>query len=87
MKIPEVLNIDVKEPVVLNNDEQMTIYSMARWSILIEGVQLIEKKAKQLKIDLNKNKTWLKPLALQKYIEEETPSMIARVKQLKDKEE
>ena len=87
MKIPEVLNIDVKEPVVLSNDEEMTLYSMARWSILIEGVQLIEKKAKQLKIDLNKNKTWLKPLALQKYIEEETPSMIARVKQLKDKEE
>jgi hypothetical protein len=87
MNIPEVLNIDVKEPVELNNGEDITLYEMARWSILIGGVQLIEKKAKQLKIDLNKNKTWLKPLALQKYIEEETPSMIARVKQLKEEED
>ena len=87
MNIPEVLNIDVKEPIELRNDETITLYEMSRWSILIQGVQLIEKKARQLKIDLNKNKTWLKPLALQKYIEEETPSMIARIKQLKDKKE
>jgi hypothetical protein len=87
MNIPEVLNIDVKEPVELTDHEPITLYEFSRWSILIEGVQLIDRKARQLKIDLNKNKTWLKPLALQKYIEEETPSMIARVNQLKDKEE
>tara|TARA_R110002167_G_scaffold333381_2_gene540426 strand:- start:440 stop:703 length:264 start_codon:yes stop_codon:yes gene_type:complete len=87
MKIPDVLNIDVKEPIELNSGEEVSLYEMSRWSILIQGVDLIEKKARQLKIDLNKNKTWLKPLALQKYIEEETPSMIARINQLKEDEE
>ena len=87
MKIPDVLNIDVKEPIELDSGEELSLYEMARWSILIQGVDLIEKKARQLKIDLNKNKTWLKPLALQKYIEEETPSMVARINQLKKDEE
>ena len=87
MKIPDVLNIDVKEPIELNSGEEVSLYEMSRWSILIQGVDLIEKKARQRKIDLNKNKTWLKPLALQKYIEEETPSMIARINQLKEDEE
>jgi hypothetical protein len=87
MKIPDVLNIDVKEPIELDSGEELSLYEMSRWSILIQGVDLIEKKARQLKIDLNKNKTWLKPLALQKYIEEETPSMIARINQLKKDEE
>tara|TARA_R110002049_G_scaffold26268_1_gene91636 strand:+ start:264 stop:527 length:264 start_codon:yes stop_codon:yes gene_type:complete len=87
MKIPDVLNIDVKEPIELDSGEELSLYEMSRWSILIQGVDLIEKKARQLKINLNKNKTWLKPLALQKYIEEETPSMIARINQLKKDEE
>lgn len=90
MKLHNVLNIDVSQPVVIGEgDEQeiMTLYEAARWSCLIEGIDVINKKARQLKIDLDSSKSWIKPLALQKYIDEDTPSMIANIKNLKDREE
>ena len=36
------------------------------------------------KINLEKDKSWVKPLALQKYIDEETPGMVAEIKNLID---
>tara|TARA_R100000234_G_C4965873_1_gene163854 strand:- start:215 stop:502 length:288 start_codon:yes stop_codon:yes gene_type:complete len=84
--IDKVLHIDTKEPVNINvngKEEQLDIYSAARWLALIEGLEVINAKAAQLKIDLDKDKSWVKPLALQKYIEEQTPSCIAQVKTLK----
>ena len=84
MKIEKALNIDVSEPVELHDGETLTLYETARWASLLQGVELIDKKARQLKIDLDNNKTWMKPLALQKYIDEETPSMVAQIKCLKD---
>ena len=38
-------------------------------------------------IDLNNDKSWVKPLALQKYIDEETPSVIAEIKNIKTRDE
>lgn len=84
--IDKVLHINTKEPVditINGEEERLTIYSAARWLALIEGLEIINTKAAQLKIDLDKDKTWVKPLALQKYIEEQTPSCIAQVKTLK----
>ena len=59
----------------------MTLYEAARWSALISGLDVITKRANQLKINLNKEKNWIKPLALQKYIEEETSVAIAEINQ------
>ena len=87
MKLDDVLHIDTKEKhtITLNGeDHDMTLYEMSRWSALMKGIDVIEKRATQLKINLEKDKSWVKPLALQKYIDEETPSMVAEIKNLKD---
>jgi len=87
MKIDTVLNINVAEKIdvqVNGEEESLTLYEAARWASLMKGLDYIDLKAEQLKIDLTKDKTWLKPLALQKYIDEETPSVIANIKNLKD---
>ena len=81
-----VLNIDVAQEVD-TSPEPMTLYKFARWTALIRGVGVIESKARQLKIDLDKDKNWVKPLALQKYVDEQTPSTIAEIKCLMDNEE
>ena len=89
MKLDRILNIDVDEamPIEVNGeDETMTLYEVARWSCLIQGVDIINKKAQQLKINLDSTKSWVKPLALQKYIDEDTPSMVANIKNLKDED-
>ena len=83
MKIDKVLNIDIEETVHLG-DEELTLYESARWVALIDGMRTIEKQAHTLKIDLDKGKNLIKPLALQKYVDEATPGMIAQIKNLKD---
>lgn len=83
MKIDKVLNIDIEEPVLVN-DEQLTLYEAARWASLIDGMRTIDKHARRLHIDITKGKNIIKPLALQKYIDEATPGMIAQIKNLKD---
>lgn len=85
MKIHKVLKIDVDEKIDVNGDE-MTIYETARWLSLIRGIETIDKKAQQLKICLDKEKNWVKPLALQRFIDEDTAANIAEVKTLWDKE-
>tara|TARA_Y100000310_G_C20600318_1_gene772665 strand:+ start:417 stop:677 length:261 start_codon:yes stop_codon:yes gene_type:complete len=73
-RIKNSKNINVKF-----NGEQMTAYNLARWMLLMESVVIIEKSAKKMNIDLNDYKQWVKPLAMQKYINERTQSMIADV--------
>jgi len=88
--IDEVLHIDTSEPITINHkdgEETMTLYTAARWLALITGIEVINTKADQLKIDLDKDRNWVKPLALQKFIEEQTPSCIAQVKTLKTAQE
>ena len=80
MKIEQALNINVDQKVKVGNEE-MSLYQVARWSAMMQGLDVITKRANQLKIDLDKDKNWLKPLALQKYIEEETPVAIAEINQ------
>lgn len=90
MKVDSVLNIDTSEPVELRVDGtpiQMTLYNAARWMSLVKGIEVINKKAHQLKINLENDKSWVKPLALQKYIDDETPAMVAEIKTLKDSAE
>jgi type VI protein secretion system component Hcp len=48
------------------------------------GIDYIDKRAGELKINMEKDKSWLKPLALQKYIDESTPGMITEIKNLQE---
>lgn len=87
MKLDDVLHIDTKEPdqvVVNGKEETLTLYEMSRWASLMMGIDYIEKRATELKIDLNNDKSWIKPLALQKYIDESTPGMVTQIKNLKE---
>ena len=83
--VDEVLNIDSSEMLDIemkDTTEKMSIYNVARGLALIDGIRVINEKADQLKIDLEKEKSWVKPLALQKFVDEQTPSCIAQVKTL-----
>lgn len=51
----------------------------ARWLCLIEAIDLIERKASELKADLISDDFWVKPLAFQKYIEQRLETMIIDV--------
>ena len=85
MKLDEVLNINTSEKLTINlnsDAEDITLYEMARWASLMRGIDIIDAKARQLKVNLDDDKTWLKPLALQKFIDEETPGVVAEIKSL-----
>lgn len=59
--------------------EQMTIETYTRWLCLVEALDVITRTASRKKIDLNNN-DWVKPIALQKYIDERYLSMLHDVK-------
>ena len=63
-----------------NQDDtsEMSYYALSRWMSLIEGVEFVDKKCKQLKIPDSSN-SWIKPNALQKYLDERTPSMLFEI--------
>ena len=84
MKIGKTLDIDVTENIQINRNTSLTMYEAARWSLLIRGIETIDKKARDLKIDLEKDKNWIKPLALQKYIDAATPAMVTEIKALQE---
>ena len=59
--------------------EEMTIETYTRWMCLVEALDVITQVAERKKIDLNNN-DWVKPIALQKYINERYLSMLHDVK-------
>ena len=65
------VNVDPNDP----DSEIISYYELSRWMSLIEAIDLIDKKANQLHIGVNSN-AWVKPLAIQKYIDERTESML-----------
>lgn len=48
--------------------EHMTAYELARWCAMLDAVEVIDKKLYQLKMTTSNN--WVKPIAIQKYIDE-----------------
>jgi hypothetical protein len=58
-----------------NAEHVMSVDSYSRWLCLMEAVELINQQASKSKIDLEKSDKWIKPLALQKYINQRFPSM------------
>jgi len=53
--------------------EQMSSVSFARWACLIEAFEFIQEKAEELKLDVD---NFLKPVAIEHYIEERYPAML-----------
>ncbi|NDG29099.1 hypothetical protein EB118_03240 [bacterium] len=58
-----------------DKSEEMSLETYSRWLCLIEAIELVCGKAKQIKVDISNNMDWIKPLAFQKYIEERHESM------------
>ena len=53
--------------------EEMSSVSFARWACLIEALGFIQEKAEELKLDVD---NFLKPVAIEHYIEERYPAML-----------
>jgi len=58
-----------------NNDDFRSVEFLARFACLYQGVNLAWDKAEQLGLDPEKNSSWIKPLAFQKYINEREKDM------------
>lgn len=58
-----------------SGEVEMTKDCLARWLCLMEGFYIMEKKAADIGINLEK-KDWVKPLAFEKYIQERFESMM-----------
>lgn len=68
-------------------EEQMSQGEYARWLCLLEAVDLVSSKMKQLGHRLkNENMDWIKPLAFQKYITERHESMVCELEMLENEE-
>jgi adenylate kinase family enzyme len=62
-----------------DKSETLPIEAYSRWLCLIEAIELVCNKAKQMKIDTANNMDWIKPLAFQKYIDERHESMVDEI--------
>ena len=74
-----ITKTDIKKKTIEINDEKMSVYEASRWFSLLEALEFITKKANQLKVDLKGTHKWIKPIALQKYVDERTNSVIVDV--------
>ena len=57
---------------------QMSREEVARWCCLVEAVDIIDRKGAQMKLDMKKA-SWVKPIAIQKYIDERYDTMIEEI--------
>lgn len=69
-----------------NKTYQMSEYEISRWFSLIEAVDIIDRKSAQLGIK-GKGINWVKPIAIQKYIDERTESMLFEIQDDLSREE
>jgi hypothetical protein len=69
------LTISVDED---NNRDEMSYYEFSRWLSLLEAIDVVDKKATQLKLPKSDN-SWIKPIAFGKYIAERTESMLFEI--------
>lgn len=58
----------------------MTDEEVSRWLCLFEAVNYVATKAEKLGIDINKNDSWIKPLAFKNYISEMYQSTLINYK-------
>jgi len=65
------INVKINE----GTGETMSLYEFTRWNCLLEAVDIIDQKAKEVNFGNN----WVKPIAIQKYIDERTQSMLHEI--------
>ena len=58
--------------------DEMSYYELSRWMSLMEAVDVVDKKAEQLRMPKSDN-SWIKPIALSKYVDERTDSMLFEI--------
>ena len=63
-----------------NKRYELSEYEISRWASLIEAVDIIDKKANQLGAK-GSGINWVKPIAIQKYIDERTESMLFEIQE------
>ena len=73
-----ITKTNIKKETVRVGEEDLTVYETARWFCLLDALDLITKKSTALKVDLN-DTNWVKPIALQKYIDEMFHSVVIDV--------
>ena len=73
---------EYKDKIVILKDcktvDYMTVYELARWYCLMEAIDIVDNKCKLLKHDHN-DKSWIKPIAFQKFVDERTNTMIFEI--------
>jgi hypothetical protein len=62
--------------VVGNKTHNLKKDEYARWLCLIEAIDVVERRAAELKADMISDDFWVKPLAFQKYIEQRMETML-----------
>jgi len=65
-----------------DKEHNLTLHEYSRWLCLIEALDHVTVKAKQLKQDMEKTSDWIKPLSFQKYIDERFDTMIEEVSKI-----
>ena len=58
--------------------DSMSYYELSRWLSLVEAVDVVTRKADQLKLP-ESDSSWVKPIAFNKYIDERTESMLFEI--------
>ena len=58
-----------------NGQDEMSFYELSRWMSLVEAVEVIDKKCQQMGVP-DKSNCWVKPIAIQKYVDERTDGML-----------
>ena len=58
---------------------QLKKIEYARWLCLIEAIDVVQRKAEELKSDMINDDFWVKPLAFQKYIDQRLETMVLDV--------
>lgn len=71
-------NTFVKLTTPKGKTHAMSEYEVSRWMCLIEAVDVIDTKARQLGVK-GQGINWVKPIAIQKYIDERTESMLFEI--------
>lgn len=74
MNTEELITVNTK-----NGDQKLKKAEYARWLCLIEAMDLVERKSQDLKLDMNGDDFWVKPLAFQKYIDQRLETMVLDV--------
>jgi len=57
-------------------EETMTLFELARWNCLLEAVEIIDSRIDEIEFKTKRQANWVKPIAIQKYVDERTPSML-----------